>query len=384
MRFYVDCVGCEQRQLDAQRIINYLEVNGHQITNYPREADYAVLFTCGVDKAAEGASLKRTSDLVEKITYAQNLIISGCLPNISPNKLEVYGSFSTVSPIRLEDFDTVLAPYVTVPMSKIAYPNSSIFDKRGDSIGLFQELTPRGEYDLAKNGYKIRINNGCLMDCSYCVIKKVMGRVVSVPFDDLVNQFESAVAKKEPTIMFMGGDTGAYGYDLNSGIRFYSLLKRTLKISGNHRVYVHDFNVNWYLRHADEYEVVFAGNEEYGRLRGVMLPVQSGSDRILKLMKRPYKSADVIKRLGSVKREYNAIHFGTHIITGFPTETENDIDETMKLLEKVGFDFMSVFIYSEHYCAKSASLEGKVDPEIARKRAFRIADQFGERVKVFE
>lgn len=384
MRFYVDCVGCEQRQLDAQRIINYLEANGHQRTDYPREADYTVLVTCGVDKAAERASLRRASELVEKVIDPQNLIISGCLPDISPDKLEAYGSFPTVSPRRLEDFDTVLAPYVTVSMSEIVYPNSSIFDEREDPTGLLRELTPRGEYDLAKKGYKIRINNGCLMDCSYCVIKNAMGRVVSVPFDELVKQFESAVEKKEPTIMFMGGDTGAYGYDLKSGIRFYSLLERTLEIAGDHRVFVHDFNVNWYLRHADEYDAVFAGNEEHGRLRGVMLPVQSGSDRILRLMKRPYKATDVIERLGNVKREYRGVHLGTHIITGFPTEMEEDFDETIRLLEGVGFDFMSVFVYSEHDRAKSAPIEGKVDLEIARKRALRIADIFCEKVKVFE
>ncbi|MFA4819437.1 MAG: radical SAM protein [Candidatus Aenigmatarchaeota archaeon] len=384
MKFYVDCVGCEQRQLDAQRIINYLNENGHEQSSSPSAADYTVLVTCAVNRSAERASLKRVSELSGEASKPENLIISGCLPDISPDQLGAYGTFPVVSPKRLENFDVLLEPYVTVPMSDIAYPNSSIFDTRQDPIGLLNELSPRDEYDLAKNGYKIRVNNGCLMDCSYCVIKDAMGRVVSVPFDELVRQFEAAAVRKEPTIMFMGGDTGAYGYDLDSVVRFYTLLERTLGVQGDHRVFVHDFNANWYLRNADDYDAIFANNENRGRLRGVMIPVQSGSDKILKLMKRPYKAKDVSERLGRIKREYPSLHLGTHIITGFPSETQEDFDLTLNLLDRVGFDFMSVFVYSEHKRAKSSPLEEKIDPEIAKNRALHIADRFGELAKVFE
>lgn len=380
----MDCVGCEQRQLDAQRIINYLGANGHEQVISPREADYSVLVTCGVDKSAEKASLRRLSELAGDVSGPDRLVVSGCLPDISPVQIGAYGTFPTVSPRHLEDFDSLFASHALIPMNEIAYPHSSIFDDRKDPTGLFGELSPRGEYDLAKNGYKIRVNNGCLLDCSYCVIKDAMGRVVSVPFDELVGQFEMAVERKEPTVMFMGGDTGAYGYDIGPDVRFHTLLGRTLDIHGEYRAFIHDFNANWYLRHADEYDAIFSRNEEHGRLRGVMIPVQSGSNRILKLMKRPYKAEDVIERLGNVKREYTAAHFGTHIITGFPTETQEDFDATRRLLDEIGFDFMSIFIYSEHEHAKSAPIEGKVDEEIARERAFRIAEQFGEGVGVFE
>ncbi len=383
MRFYVDCVGCEQRQLDAQRIINYLAKNGHTQADTPGTADYSVLVTCAVDKSAERGSLRRVSEIASK-ARPDSLIVSGCLPDISPDQLGAYGRFATVSPRRLEDFDRLLGAYATVPMREVKYPNSSIFDRREDPTGLLNELSPRGEYDIAKKGYKIRVNNGCLMDCSYCVIKDAMGRVISVPFNELVKQFEEAVVKKEPTIMFMGGDTGAYGYDIDPNTRFYTLLNRTLGINGSHHVFVHDFNANWYLRNADEYDSVFADNENHGRLRGVMIPVQSGSDRILKLMKRPYNASRVAERLKRVKRYYQSVRLGTHIITGFPSETEEDFGRTLYLLDEVGFDFISVFVYSENQRSDSAPIEGKVDPEVARKRASSIASHFGERAKVFE
>lgn len=382
MKFYVDCVGCEQRQLDAQRIINYLEKNGHTKVDKPEVADYSVLVTCAVDKSAERASLRRVSEIADE-ARSYSLIVSGCLPEISPEQLAAYGSFQTVSPRRLEDFDNLFG-YTSVPMRDIVYPNSSVFDSRGDPTGLLNELSPRGEYDLAKKGFKIRVNNGCLMDCSYCVIKDAMGRVVSASFNDLVRQFEEAVAKKEPTIMFMGGDTGSYGYDINLDTRFYTLLDRTLEIPGGHRVFIHDFNANWYLRNADEYDAIFAENENHGRLRGVMLPVQSGSDRILKLMKRPCNSSKVAERLKRVKRDYPTVRMGTHVITGFPSETEEDFGRTLDLLDQVNFDFISVFVYSENQRADSVPIGGKVGQDIARDRASRIANHFGERAKVFE
>ena len=383
MKFYVDCVGCEQRQLDAQRIITYLELNGHKRTTSPEPADYNIIVTCGVDKSAEKASLQRVAGLADKVTDTSRLIVSGCLPAISPDRLREYGITRTVSSRRLEDFDKELEGHISVPMREIPYPNKSVFDERDDPTGgLLDSLTPRGEYELAKNGFKIRVNNGCLMACSYCVIRDAMGKLVSVPFDEIVEQFEKAVQRKEPTIMLMGGDTGVYGYDI--GTRFYTFLDRALEVPGNHRVFIHDFNVNWYLRHADEYDAVFEKNEsQHHRLRGVNMPVQSGSDRILKLMKRPYTSSDVVDRLKNVKKRNPSLNLGTHIITGFPTETETDFNATMELLGNVDFDFLSVFMYSEHERAKSAGIGGKVGSDIARERASRIANQFGERVKVF-
>ena len=379
MKFYVDCVGCEQRQMDAQRVINYLEANGHRRAGSPINADYTVLITCGVDKAAERSSLRRLSELADS-TPSDRLIVSGCLPAISPDEIAKYGSFRNVSPKSMDEFDEVFAGQIATPMKNIPNPNTSIFDQKDDPTGLLNELTPRGEYNLAKNGYKIRVNNGCLLSCSYCVIRNAMGRLVSVPFDNLVAQFEKAVAEKKPTIMIMGGDTGAYGYDV--GTRFYKLLERFLSIPGSHRIFVHDFNVNWYLQDVEEYNRVFAGNENHGRLRGVMLPVQSGSNRVLKLMKRPYRAEDVVEKLKQVKKDYQALRLGTHIITGFPSETESDVDETIRLLEEIDFDFMTTFVYSEHKQARSSKIDGKVDHEVARRRALRISERFGDKVTV--
>jgi tRNA A37 methylthiotransferase MiaB len=100
-------------------------------------------------------------------------------------------------------------------------------------------------------------------------------------------------------------------------------------------------------------------------------------------MKRPYKSTDVVDRLRNVKKKCPSLRLGTHIITGLPTVTAADFDATLELLDNIDFDFMGVFVYSEHQNAKSAGITGKVDPNIAKQRASRIADQFGERVKIF-
>lgn len=381
MKFYVDCVGCEQRQLDAQRIINYFERNGNEMVGSPEQSDYSIFVTCGVDVSAKNASLRRLSEIYENVDDPSRILLSGCLPDISPKEIQKYGNFPSISSRHLEEFDIYFSDHISVPMNKIYHPNSSIFDYREDPTGLLDKLTPRGEYDLAKNGFKIRVNNGCLMNCSYCVIKNAMGRVASVPLDNLIEQFHKAVDNGEPTIMIMGGDTGAYGYDI--GIRFYTLLDNVLEIPGSHRVFIHDFNVNWYLRDSVIYNEIFSKNESHRRLKGANLPIQSGSDRILKLMKRPYKREDVVNILGNAKKRYPSLRIGTHVIVGFPTETEKDFDNTVELLDEVGFDFVSCFVYSEHESANSALLEGKINPEIALKRVDKISYHFGDKVRIF-
>src|SRR3989344_4231356 len=226
MKAYVDCVGCEQRQLDAQRVIDYLTINGLEVTPQPNNCDYAILITCAVDQSNEDESVRRLEDLGNKIPLSSKILVGGCLPSISPERLskKVVG---TVAPRTMWRLDNLLEEVVKTSIEDIPDPNMSIFDE----ISLHNGFSSREEYEQAKNGYKLRIDHGCLMSCSYCSIRLATGFLKSENPDKLLDQFKRAVEGGERTIMLVGGDTGAYGYDL--GIRFYGLLEKFLEIEGN-------------------------------------------------------------------------------------------------------------------------------------------------------
>jgi len=374
MKVYVDCVGCEQRKLDAQRFIDYLHANKIDTTNSPEDCDYAVLVTCAVDASNEARSLSRLDFISKALRNDAKLILGGCLPSISPEKMAKYNVTGTFSPRSMEALDGFFAH--DIPFEDIGYPNRSVFDYEESMLS---HQSPRDEYETAKNGFKVVISQGCLGECSYCVISKATGRLSSFPPEFVLKAVRDGIERGEKTVMLMAGDTGAYGMDL--GIGFHDLLREVVAISGNYKVFIHDFNVNWLARDIDSYLDVF-GSADGRRIRGANFPVQSGSDRILGLMKRPYRSGEAKSALKSVRRFAPLLSQGTHIMAGFPGETEEDFLLTMDLLEDVGFDFITCFPYSENPSAVSASLHNKVSSEVVSERLERIASRFGDKVKI--
>src|SRR3989338_4192436 len=375
MNVYVDCIGCEQRQLDAQRVTDYLKANRINLVDDPAKSDYSILVTCAVDRTSEDASIVRMESILSKLRPTSRLVVGGCLSSISPERVARYGVHATFSPRNMDILDKIFQG--TASMAEIPDPNKSMFDK--DYSGSTKELSPREEYDRAKFGYKIVIDQGCLLSCTFCKIKDATGRLQSVQLDAIVSQFRLAVSQEEPTIMLMGGDTGAYGHDI--GTRFHNLLETLLATPGNYKVFIHDFNVNWLIRDEPGYIRAFSTDSESKHLRGINFPIQSGSDQILKLMKRPHKAADAISSLRKLKQEYSHITVGTHLIVGFPGESEEDFKSTLKLLEEVDFDFVSCFPYSEHETARSALLPDKVDKDTIDARLDKILRLPGDRVK---
>jgi threonylcarbamoyladenosine tRNA methylthiotransferase CDKAL1 len=232
--------------------------------------------------------------------------------------------------------------------------------------------TPREIYDRAKRGFTIRLNHGCLLACSYCVIRLATGRLKSVSPDLIEAQFQEAISRAEPTVMLVGGDTGAYGRDL--GTNLPQLLKRLIALGGDQRIFVHDLNANWFIEDMQSYASVF---RDCARLQALCIPVQSGSDRILRLMRRPYKSADVVRALKVTWGLAPHILIGTHIIAGFPGETKEDFNQTLALIREFPFDFVTCFRYSEHPSANAVRLGPKIPEDEKRSRLSNLRTILG-------
>ncbi len=375
MKAYVDCIGCEQRQLDAQRVLNYLKKNGIELVGSPSASNYAIVVTCAVDSSTERASLSRIKQISAELSNKGKLIVGGCLPSINPDELSQYNVYHIFSPRNMETLDSIFqskSPMLTIPI-----PNRSVFDSHGHtSYG--NELTYREEYDLAKHGFKVVINQGCLGRCSYCAIRYATGKLASRPLEEIVKQVKEGILLGEETVMLMGGDTGAYGRDI--GIRFPILLRELISLP-EYRLYIHDFGVDWLRRDFEKHFNVLEENEKNQRIRVINFPIQSGSDRILRLMRRPHKSAAVREALTTVKKRFH-VGIGTHIMIGFPSETETDFRQTLRLLDDVNFDFITCFSYSEHELTYSAKIPYKIGSDTIERRLEDISKILGSKVKI--
>jgi len=381
MRVYIESAGCEQRGIEAQRIIDYLETNKVEIVSSPQSCDYAILLTCGVDKSNEDNSIGALESILKRLPSSSKIILGGCLPSINPPRLARYEISGTFSPSSLENIDSILGIKIQVPFAQIENPNYSISDNLKNN-NLKNTNIARQEYENAKRGFKIKINEGCLLSCSYCNIKKATGKLKSEPSEKIIEQYVRARTLKEPTVMLMGGDTGAYGRDINSGLP--DLLKELLHYSDGPKIFIHDFNVNWLIGDITKYDKVFSKSECLRRIKSVTFPIQSGSDRILKLMRRPYTSRGVTGALKTVKKISPSLKIGTHVIVGFPSESELDFQSTLDIIGALEFDFVSCFAYSENEFTDSSKLEGKIEKEVIRQRLRMTADLFKNKVKVFE
>jgi MiaB/RimO family radical SAM methylthiotransferase len=374
---YVGCVGCEQRHLDAERVRAFLRGNGIEVVAEPRDAELIVLVTCAVDGRSEAASVAELERLVASRSSNSRLVVGGCLPSISPGRLAQFDVLSTFSPRTLGDMEKLLPGRLLVPMRDV--PDANVVRVAPAGVATRDEsTTPREEYDAAKAGFTIRIDHGCLLSCTYCVIQLATGRLESVPEDEIVRSFARAVDDREPTIMLVGGDTGAWGLD--AGSRFSELLARLLSFQGSHRLFIHDFNANWLIRDMENFARILRGGSE--NLRALCVPVQSGSDAVLRQMRRPYTADDVRRVLRWIRAHAPHVAIGTHIIIGFPGEGESDFDSTMQLLRDVDFDFVTCFRYSEHPSARSAVLASKVPADVATQRLALVKALLGDRVTV--
>lgn len=376
MKAYLSCVACEQRELDAQRVLDYLKKNDIVMVNNPKSADYLFVITCAVDSVNEDRSILEIERVSDQMREDSRLIIGGCLPSISPNKLSRFRPYHTFTPRTIESLDDALK--LDLPVSDVNMPNKSIYDT--NSTNEDEQFSARERFEKAKNGYKVVIADGCLGACSYCMIREATGMLKSKPLDEIVDQVKQGLKNREPTIMLMAGDTGAYGQDI--GLDFVTLLREIISLDGDSRIYIHDFGVNWLIKDLQGYSEVFEQAEHKKRMSGMTIPIQSGSDYVLNRMNRKYRREDTIKALQCISR--HSFDIGTHIMVGFPGETDANFEDTIDLLKQVNFDFVTCFPYSEHPHTNSASLDNKVLTKVVEERIRRISRLLKNKVKVIQ
>jgi threonylcarbamoyladenosine tRNA methylthiotransferase CDKAL1 len=351
-KVYLENIGCERRGLDiAELNRDLINSTKYEVCNNYNIADLIIISTCALSKNQKKATIDRLNYLHQ---YAP-LIIAGCLGSIDFESAKKISS--NIFPPRM-----INELYDFLEITK--------FNRK--QVGrLLENDNVLKTYNL-ENVWLVRISEGCKGSCSYCAIKKAIGALKSRDLNYIHKLIETGIKVGYRKIQIEAEDTGAYGIDI--GQSFPELLEYILDTFPNIEIsLIKDLSPKWIIKDASSYSKLLTNN----RIKNILIPIQSGSQRILDLMNRGYEITEFLEFIEKVKINEK---IWTHIIVGFPSENKNDFELTLEILLKVNPKMLDVFTYQENKTTKSESIYPKVDLPTADNRKSVLEKHFSNKI----
>jgi tRNA-2-methylthio-N6-dimethylallyladenosine synthase len=362
LRYYIETWGCQMNEEDSEKLSGMLLSVGYTRTEDIKEAGIIIYNTCCVRENAENKVFGNLGELKHLKKKNPNLIIAvcGCMmqqegmaDKILKKFPHVNIIFGTHNAYKFPEYlNRVIAEGVQV---------KEIFNKENEIV----EGVPIDRKSDVKAF--VTIMYGCNNFCTYCVVPFVRGRERSRKPGDIVNEIKELVSKGYKEITLLGQNVNSYGKGLEEEIDFARLLRLINEIEGLERV-------RFMTSHPKDLnkDVIIAIKECDKLCEQIHLPVQSGSDRILKKMNRHYTKEYYLDLVKTIKEEIPGVSLTTDIIVGFPGETEEDFLDTLDLVNKVGYDSAFTYIYSRRNNTPADMMLNQVDDKVKHERFDRL------------
>lgn len=342
----VDTYGCQQNEADSEKIRGYLAEMGYGFTDNEFEADVIVINTCAVREHAEMRVLGNVGALnhSKKARPGQIIAVCGCMVQQEHMAQKLKMSYPVV--------DLVFGPH---ELWRFPEHLKAVMDshKRRFAAAADEGAVIEGMPIHRDRGVKawLSIMYGCNNFCSYCIVPYVRGRERSRHPEEILREARELVAAGYKDITLLGQNVNSYGKDLEENVDFADLIRMINDIPG-------DFLIRFMTSHPkDATEKLFKTMAECEKCAHQLhLPVQSGSDRILKLMNRVYTREKYIEKARLARQYMPDLVITTDIIVGFPGETEEDFADTLSLCEEIRYDAMFTFIYSKRQGTPAATM----------------------------
>ena len=392
--------GCSRSRTFAAKLFPYFKANDLAFTQDFKRADLVLVSSCGVNQRAEKKSLRLISIADRKRKRDSRLVITGCLAGINEKILVDKFDPIAIAPSVPEKFDDVIDAKVklnevedvnliqpAINKSQKCYnivdrvvsefePSRVFFNRVLDYIK--PKKIMRIRESEKESAFTIRILNGCPGECAYCAIKFAVGPLVSKSMEKVMAEFDAGLKKNYRNFFLIGTDVGAYGRDIGTDIA--ELLRNLLNRKGEYIVHFPEFHPRWFIRHQEDLIDLFVAAKE--KIGSTILPIQSGSERILKLMRREHTAAAAKECILNLRKALPKIRIYTHALIGFPGESEQDFDDTIRFLREATFDEIAVYKYEARPNVESEQLPDKVAEKTKRLRISRLLKEFPETAKV--
>ena len=344
--------GCQMNARDSEKLAGILARSGFVLTD-SENADFVIFNTCTVRDNADQRTfghLGRISHLKKK-NPLMKVAVCGCMMQEPGNVEKIKKSYPFV--------DLIFGTHNIFRFAQYLY---EIYDTDKRVTQIWQKTDQIVETLPIERKYPYRsginIMFGCDKFCSYCIVPYVRGRERSRDPKESLREAENLARDGVTEIMLLGQNVNSYGKGLDNPCTFAQLLEEVCRIEGIHRV-------RFMTPHPTDlsYDVIEVIRDNPKVARHVHLPLQSGSDRILKRMNRHYTKEQFIELARRIREEIPDVSITTDIIVGFPGETAEDVAETLDVIERVGFDNAYTFIYSPRRGTPAAAMKDQVPAE---------------------
>lgn len=364
MKILFVSLGCDKNRVDTEVMLGMLSSHGYSFTDDEEEAEAAVVNTCCFINDAKEESINTILELSERRKSGQlkALIVTGCLGQRYQEEIqkeipevdEILGISSTDKIITALD--------ETIERNKL-FSHKNYFDDLNKKPvgGLKRVITTGGLYNYLK------IAEGCDKHCSYCIIPKVRGSYRSVPMEQLIADAKNLAAAGVTELLLVAQETTLYGTDLYGEKKLPELLHKLCEIEGFRWIRI----LYCYPEEITE-EIIQAIKSEPKVCHYLDIPIQSGSDRILKKMGRRTNNAEIRALVKHLREEIPDICLRTTLISGFPGETAEDHNETMALVRDLRFDRLGVFTYSQEEDTPAAVMPDQVSERVKNTRRNKL------------
>lgn len=354
MKVNIYTLGCKVNFYESNLMKEKLIDAGYTYTDMD-DSDIVIINTCSVTNTADNKSLKAARHAAG---LGKNVIVVGCS---SQNKEEAYEKIDGVNVILGNKGKSDIVSYI-----------QKYFDKNERIIGVsdiqkvpFEEMKVN---NFDKTRAFVKIQDGCNNYCSYCIIPYSRGNVCSKKHTDVIKEIKNLVKNGYKEIVLTGIHTGHYGEDLTN-YSFYDLLKEILEIKGLERLRISSIEMNEITD-----DIIELIKNNHVLVDHMHIPLQSGSNQILKLMNRKYLKEDFIEKIDKLRIARPTISITTDLIVGFPYETEELFNETIETINQIKFSKIHVFPYSRRKGTVASEMPNQIDERVKKERVRKIID----------
>lgn len=364
-KYYIVTYGCQMNVHESEKIAGLLRSSGCDAAKSEEEADIIVFNTCCIRENAENHAFGNIGALKKLKRQKKDLIIAvgGCMTQ-EKGKTDVLK----------EKFPFIDVIFGTLNLEELP---ALIEEKRRAKKRIIKIREKEGEIVEGVQPFRtsfpnawVNIAYGCNNFCSYCIVPYVRGRERSRKADNIIAEVQSLVDQGYKEITLLGQNVNSYGNDLQDGSNFADLLDKAASIGGK-------FRLRFMTNHPKDFteDVVRVMKKHVGKIcRLVHLPVQSGSNEILKRMNRRYTAEKYLEEIRMLKTLIPEAEVTTDIIVGFPGETEEDYLKTEELVKNADFASAFTFVYSKRSGTKAAEMPDQIPEEVSKNRIMRLVE----------
>jgi len=361
LKVYFETLGCAKNQVDTEVMVGIMSENKYYATADPGEADVIVVNTCGFIESAKTESVETILDLSEykKAGVCKALVVTGCLAERYAADLKA----------EIPEVDAFIG---TTQFDKILPIVEGIFGRGltqihiGDIDKNFEENLPRVLSTPSHMAY-LKISEGCDNLCTYCIIPKLRGKYRSRKMEDIVAEAKGLVKQGVQELIIIAQDTTRYGIDLYDEYRLAELLEALDKIEGLKWI-----RLQYMYPDVIDTKLIDAIANLDKVVKYVDMPIQHGSDTVLKRMNRRTDQAHIRRVVNELREKVDEISVRTTLIVGFPGETQEEFSDLKAFIEEMKFDRLGVFAYSQEEDTPAAKMPNQVDDEIKEQRRGEI------------